>query len=131
MRAEKVVAYLLTNSAPVTTIVGTKISAVIGAQPDDAPFIVYWKETAEREKVISFGGPSIVRAIISVQCVALSYAALKDLGEAVRLALVPVFGSVAGVDVNEIQVASEGADFYDPELQLFAQLWQFQITHQE
>ena len=131
MRAEKVVAYLLTNSAPVTSLVGAKISAVIGAQPDDAPFVVYWKETADRDYRISMGGPAIVRAIISIQCVALSYAALKDLGEAVRSTLVNQFGTIAGVEVNEIQVASEGADFYDPELQLFAQLWQFQVTHQE
>lgn len=131
MRAEKVVANLLTNATAVTAIVGSKISAVLGAPTDDAPFIVYWKEGATREPAIAMNGPVVVSAIIAVQVVALDYPTLKNLGEAVRVALLAKYGNIAGVDVNSIQVAAEGSDFYEPELQLFAQLWQFQINHQE
>lgn len=131
MRAEKAVVALLTANAGVTAIVGTRISAVQGMQPDDAPFLVYWKENAIREERISMGGPAIVKAIIGIHCVALDYATLKSLGEAVRLALVTQFGTVAGVDVNDIQVAAEGSDLYEPELQLFAQSWEYLITHEE
>lgn len=131
MRAEKVVASLLNGAGAVTSIVGTKVYAVIGSQPDDAPFVVYWKDSAQRDGVIAYGGPVIVRAIVSVQCVAVDYATLKSLGEAVRLALSGQFGVIASVQVNEIQVAGEGPDLFDPEAQLFGQLWQFSVTHQE
>lgn len=131
MRAEKVVASLLNAASAVTAIVGTKIYAVIGAQADDAPFLVYMKESANRQPSISIGGPIIVEAIISIQCVALDYPTLKSLGEAVRVTLLAQYGPIAGVAVNSIQVAGEGPDFYDPELQLFGQQWQYQITHQE
>lgn len=131
MRAEMVVASLLNGAGAVTSIVGPKVYAVQGSQADDAPFLVYWKEGAARERTIAMNGPTLVHATISVQCVALDYPTLKALGEAVRMALVPQFGVIAGVSVNSIQVAAEGPDVYDPELALFAQLWQFLITHQE
>lgn len=131
MRAEKVVASLLNGAGAVTAIVGTKITAVLAEQPSDAPFVVYWKESAERQPSISIGGPIVVSAIISVQVVALDYTTLKNLGEAVRVALLTTHGNIAGVDVNDIQVAAEGPDFFDPELQLYAQLWQYLVTHQE
>lgn len=131
MRAEKVVASLLNGASAVTSIVGTRIYAVLGSQRDDAPFLVYWKESADRDKVIAMNGPGLVRAIVSVQVVALTYDQLKTLGEAVRTTLAPQFGDIAGVQVAEIQVAGEGPDLFDPDVQLFAQLWQFLITHQE
>jgi hypothetical protein len=131
MRAEKVVASLLEGAGAVTAIVGTKVYAVMGAQVDDAPFVVYWKESADRERAIAMNGPSLVRALISVQTVARTYQQLKDLGEAVRVALCAKFGDIAGVQVNEIQVAGEGPDLFDPEREVFAQLWQFLVIHQE
>lgn len=131
MRAEKVIASLLTGASGVTAIVGSRITAVQGFQPDDAPFLVFWKDSAERAPARSLGGPNVVLATIAIQCVALDYPTLKQLGEAVRVALVTMHGNIAGVDVNDIQVASEGADFFDPELSLYAQLWQYLVTHQE
>ena len=131
MRAEKVVASLLNGAGQVTSIVGAKVFAVMGSQPEDAPFLVYWKDSADRDRVIAYNGPTIVRAVISVQCVAIDYPTLKALGEAVRTSLLGQFGDIAGVHVNEIQVAGEGPDLFDPEAQLFGQLWQFLIVHQE
>ena len=131
MRAEMVVASLLNGAGPVTAIVGQKISAVMAERGVDAPFLVYWKEAADRDQVLAMNGPGVVRAVIGVQYVALDYPTLKTLAEAGRVALVGQFGQIAGVTVNSIQVAGEGPDVYDPELQLFAQLWQFLVTHQE
>ena len=131
MRAEKVVASLLNGAGPVTSIVGTKVFAVMAPQTEDPPFLVYWKESADRDRVIAYNGPTIVRAVISVQCVAIDYPTLKALGEAVRTSLLGQFGEIAGVHVNEIQIAGENADVGDPDAWMFAQLWQFLIVHQE
>jgi len=131
MRAEKVVKSLLDGAAGVTAIVGTKIYAVMAAQADDAPFIVYAKESATRDRYISLGGPTVVHATISIQCVALDYATLKNLGEEVRLALMGAHGTIAGVDVVSIETATEGADAFEPDLRLFGQNWQFEVIHQE
>lgn len=131
MRAEKVVASLINAASGVTSIVGTKIYAVLADQASDAPFVVFWKEGARREGVITMNGPGVVYATMSVQCVALDYATLKTLGEAVRAALVGQFGVISGVTVNSIEAGDEGPDFADPELQLYAQTLQFLITHQE
>lgn len=130
MRAEAVVASLLDGAGAVTSIVGSRVYAVLGAQAEDAPFVVYWKQSADRDRVIALNGPTSVRAVIAVQVVALTYPQLKALGEAVRTALIGKFGTIAGYYVNEIQVAGEGPDLYDQDAQLFAQLWQFIVVHQ-
>jgi HK97 gp10 family phage protein len=131
MRAEAVVASILSGASAVTAIVGTKITAVQGFQADDAPFVVYWKGGASRSPSITMNGPVIVDAVVNLQFVALDYPTLKNLAEAARLALVGQFGDFAGVHVNKIEAASEGEDVYDPDLALFAQQWQYLITHQE
>lgn len=126
-----VVASLLNGAGPVSAVVGSRIFAVLADPAIDAPFIVFWKEGARREQVLAMGGPGVVHAVISVQCVALDYPTLKSLGEAVRVALVGQFGVIAGVTVNSIQAADEGPDIADAELQLYAQTSQYLVIHQE
>lgn len=131
MRAEKAVASLLNADAGVAALVGTKIYG--GAAPDEtaAPLLVYRKQSAERVEQADPAPLQIVEALIDVLCIASTYPQLKDVGEAVRLALIGQRGTVNGVDLLYISLDQEGGDDYEPTLREHAQVWTFRVQHTE
>lgn len=130
MRAEKAVSSLLNADAGVAAIVGTKIYG--GAAPDEtaAPLLIYRKQSADRPEQNDID-PQLVEALIDVLCVAPTYPQLKELGEAVRLALVAQRGTINGVDLLYIHLEEEGGDDYEPQLREHAQVWTFRVQHTE
>lgn len=130
MRAEKVVSSLLNADAGVIAIVGTKIFGGVARKGAVAPLVVYAKQGAERSPDLS-AAESIVDAFIDVLIVARTYDELKELAEAVRLAVSFKYGTVAGVEMVETQPGPEGPDEYDADLDEHAQVWTFLVRHVE
>lgn len=131
MRAEKVLTDLLEADAGVAAIVGTKIYGNVPPENTAAPLIVYRKLAAVRNLSLSMSALAEVEARIEVLCIATTYAQLKALAEAVRVALAYKRGTYAGVDVLNITVDDESADEYDADLREHAQSWVYLIKHTE
>lgn len=135
MRAEKIINALLSGDAGVAAIVGAHVYAGTAPEATKAPLVVYAKQSATREEMMSDGAggvqPVMVDALIDVLCVAQDYAQLKALAEAVRVALVYRRGDVAGQTLLYIAPEAEGADEYDADLREFAQMWTYRIQHTE
>lgn len=130
MRAEKVISYLLNNDSGVTTLVDEKIwggAAKKGAKP---PLLVYAKQGATRAPDLD-ATQAVVTALIDVLCVARTYPELKELTEAVRIALSYQFGTIAGVEVVETQPSDEGPDEYDVDLEEHSNVFTFVVVHTE
>lgn len=130
MRAEKVVAFLLTTNPAVTALVGSAVYGGVAPERSSAPAVIYSKLGADRERTIE-GDIAKVNAQIEVLYVAATYEQLKAMGEAGRLAVAYQQGSIAGVDVVLTEVIEEGPDTYDPNDKVFAQAWAFSIVHTE
>jgi len=131
MRAEKVVAYLLSNDAGVTTICGQKIWGGMAKQGAEPPLVVFAKGSgAIRRPYLDFTS-QVVEAPIDVMCIGRTYQELKELAEAVRVALTNQQGTIAGVTVVDTQYADEGPDEPIPELDQYAQVWSFTVVHVE
>lgn len=130
MRAGAVLSSLLNNNAGVTVIVGTKVFAMRADQGVDTPYVVYWKDGADRTPPLG-GQPSVVEAVMNVIVAAADYPAMKTLGEAVRVALLGQYGLIAGVQVMSILIAHEGADDVATTQQIYWQPWQYRVTHME
>lgn len=134
MRAERAVKALLDGAAGVTSLVGGASPRIYGgAAPQEAaaPLLIYSKSGASREPVLRPTESRVVDALIDVLCVARTYGALKDLGEQVRLALNGASGTIATTVVLGITIEAEGPDQYEPQLDEFAQLWTFRVSHTE
>ncbi len=130
MKAEKVISYLLNNAAPVTTIVGERIYGGSARKGAIAPLVVYGKQGAERDPDLD-ATETTVTARMDVMCVAKTYPQLKELAEAIRVALSFKSGTLAGVNCLEVREPEEGPDEYDPELDEYAQVWNFTVVHTE
>lgn len=131
MRAERAVAAMLTASAGVTAIVGTRIYGNVAPEGTAAPLIIYRKLAAGRVLSLSVGALAEVDARVELLLVARTYAELKDLGEQVRLALAYQRGAFGGTDIMSTLVDDEGPDEYDPDLREHAQTWVYLIKHSE
>lgn len=132
MRAEKIVAALLTADAGVAAIVGTGVFGGVAHEQWPAPLVVYRKRSAERGGLLAPGNDgAVVTAVLDVVCIATTYEQLKQLAEAVRQALVYQQGTVAGEHLMGIEAIDEGADEYEPELREFGQVWGYQVTYSE
>jgi hypothetical protein len=135
MRAESVVAYLLSQSAAVAGYVGSGASARIygglAKQGAARPLVVYRKLTGVRDESQNAEQLNTVDATVEVIVVADRYEDLKNAGEEVRKSLAFQFGVIAGVQVTSIVCRDEGPDEYDPEEKVFGQSWTFDINHLE
>jgi hypothetical protein len=135
MRAERAVKALLDAAAGVTAIVGSGAAARIygGAAPQEtsAPLVIYSKQSGEREPVLDQVAERRVDSLIDVLVVATTYAQLKTLGEAVRLALNGKKGTFGGTAVLDIVIENESADQFEPQLDEFGQVWTFRVMHTE
>jgi hypothetical protein len=131
MRAEKVVSALLGADAGVAALVGTKIYGGAAPQGAAAPLVVYAHLESAPAATLRAYQPATVRSSIDVLCVAKTYQSLKDLAEAVRLALSFKAGAIAGVQVASVVWASRGRDEFDFELGEYAQLLSFEVVFSE
>ena len=130
MRAEKVVSFLLNDDAGVSAIVDTKIYGGVAAKGAKAPLLVYAKQSASRSPDLS-AEFAIVEAFVDVLMVARTYQELKELVEAVRIAVSYKYGTVAGVEMVETQPGDEGPDEYDADLDEHAQVFTFLVKFVE
>lgn len=131
MRAEKVIAYLLANDPGVAAIVGTKIWGGNAEDEIKAPLIIYSKIGAGRPDQADPAPLQLVEAVIEVLVIGSTYPECKELGEAVRVALLGKRGLIAGVDVQYVRIEDEGGDDFIPALREYTQPWQFRVTHTE
>lgn len=131
MRAEKVVAALLNGDAGIAAIVGTRIYGAVAPEEDPAPLLIYSKADGTERLPDLDTAETTVRARVDVLVVATTYVQLKELAEAVRVALEGQSGSVAGVALLDIEIDAEGGDQYEPNLREFAQVWTFRVVHTE
>ena len=132
MRAEKAVMALL-NAAPwVTALVGTRIYPPPLPQGVALPALaVEHISTVDLPRIDAASGVNLVTSRIEVTAIAKTYAAQKDLIEAVRLALMYQHGTFAGVYVGTILRGSVGPDMRDDDMQVFTQAIDFLVTHHE
>lgn len=140
MRAEKVVRALLDASTEVQAIVEGRVWGGNAPQKAAAPLLIYRKLSAQRDAQLDRDEFCIVDAQIEILCIAKTYPALKELAEAVRVALAWVEGvddggspsaAIAGVSVLGILITDEGPDEYDPDLDEHGQSWIFTVKHIE
>lgn len=146
MRAEMVFAALLTTDAGViaaltpTPAIPTPGAARVfgGMAPDEylAPLLIYRKLGATRTPILGDGPTqaSIVDATLELMICGRTYAECKALGEAARLALVDKVGpdvAGTGVNVQNLELQSEGEDIFNADLREFAQVFTFRAVHTE
>lgn len=136
MNAEKVVKALLAADASVVGFVGTKIYGGVDEQDAVPPFVIYRKLPGTTRDVNEALDPTepgaqVVTAPIEVLCVASDYEVMKQLGMAVRAALVYKSGTIAGVTLLGIELQDEGGDDFSLEAQVHMQGFVYQVKHEE
>lgn len=114
MIAGKALYYLLTNDAPISGLVSTRVFPELADQEQAAPYIVYNIRSNDPSDVQ--GGPSALdTASVEVNCYAPTYAAAIELSDAVRTCLDRRSGTYSGVNVQSIQYITEVMDFDEPQ----------------
>lgn len=114
MIAGKALYYLLTNDAPISGLVSTRVFPELADQEQAAPYIVYNIRSNAPSDVQ--GGPSALdTASVEVNCYAPTYAVAIELSDAVRTCLDRRSGTYSGVNVQSIQYITEVMDFDEPQ----------------
>lgn len=114
MIAGKALYYLLTNDAPISAIVSTRVFPEIADQEQTKPYVVYNIRSNDPSDVQ--GGPSALdTASVEVNCYAPTYAGAIELSDAVRTCLDRRSGTYSGVNVQSIQYITEVMDFEEPQ----------------
>ena len=114
MIAGKALYYLLTNDAPISGLVSTRVFPELADQEQAAPYIVYNIRSNDPSDVQ--GGPSALdTASVEVNCYAPTYAGAIELSDAVRTCLDRRSGTYSGVNVQSIQYITEVMDFDEPQ----------------
>lgn len=111
---EKHVYQKLVSTPAVARIVGFQVYPIaVPKTGASLPFIVYKRSNITREN--SLTGPMFV-PVVSLQIAswALSYDAVRELADEVRLALDGHTGTLAGTTIQDMRLASETDDFLDP-----------------
>ena len=111
---EKHVYQKLVSTPAVARIVGFQVYPIaVPKTGASLPFIVYKRSNITREN--SLTGPLFV-PVVSLQIAswALSYDAVRELADEVRLALDGHTGTLAGTTIQDMRLASETDDFLDP-----------------
>lgn len=132
MRAEKVVYTLLTGSAAVTGLVGTKIYPGRIPQNTTMPAVSYELVSGvDIAPINAQAGGVLLRSRVQVNVLARTYAEVKDIQEAIRGALLFKSGLIAGVRVIGITRDLIGPDERDDELGLYMQGIDYLLIHDE
>jgi hypothetical protein len=111
---EKHVYQKLVSTPGVARIVGFQVYPIaVPKTGASLPFIVYKRSNIMRETALS--GPMFV-PVVSLQIAswALSYDAVRELADEVRLALDGHTGTLAGATIQDMRLMSETDDFLDP-----------------
>lgn len=111
---EKHVYQKLISTPAVARIVGFQVYPIaVPKTGASLPFIVYKRSNIMRETAL--GGPLFV-PVVSLQIAswALSYDAVRELADEVRLALDGHTGTLAGATIQDMRLMSETDDFLDP-----------------
>lgn len=132
MRAEKVVYTLLTGSAAVTGLVGTKIYPGRIPQNTTMPAVSYELVSGvDIAPINAQAGGVLLRSRVQVNVLARTYAEVKTIQEAIRGALLFKSGLIAGVRVIGIMRDLIGPDERDDELGLYLQGIDYLLIHDE
>lgn len=110
---ENAVFFRLASFPGVARIVGFNIFPIAVPKGPDFPFIVYKRANIARDSHL--GGP-FFQPLVSLQVAswALTHDAARELGDEVRLALNGHTGTIAGVTIHDMRLASETDDYLDP-----------------
>jgi hypothetical protein len=131
MKAEKVVAVLLTADAGVAALTGGRVFGGVAPQGSQRPYVSFIHESSAPLNAQRVTQLNTWRSQVWVLSVAKTYQAMKELGDAVINALAFKSGAIAGVQVSSILCTELGRDLYEPEPGEFGQYVFFQIDYQE
>ena len=111
---EKHVYQKLISTPAVARIVGFQVYPIaVPKTGASLPFIVYKRSNITRENALS--GPLFVPVVgLQIASWALSYDAVRELADEVRLALDGHTGTMAGATIQDMRLVSETDDFLDP-----------------
>ena len=111
---EKHVYQKLVSTPGVARIVGFQVYPIaVPKTGASLPFIVYKRSNITRETALS--GPLFVPIVgLQIASWALSYDAVRELADEVRLALDGHTGTLAGATIQDMRLMSETDDFLDP-----------------
>jgi hypothetical protein len=111
---EKHVYQKLVSTPGVARIVGFQVYPIaVPKTGASLPFIVYKRSNITRETALS--GPLFVPVVgLQIASWALSYDAVRELADEVRLALDGHTGTMAGATIQDMRLVSETDDFLDP-----------------
>ena len=111
---EKHVYQKLVSTPGVARIVGFQVYPIaVPKTGASLPFIVYKRSNIMRD--VALGGPLFVPMVnLQIASWALSYDAVRELADEVRLALDGHTGTMAGATIQDMRLVSETDDFLDP-----------------
>jgi hypothetical protein len=111
---EKHVYQKLVSTPGVERIVGFQVYPIaVPKTGASLPFIVYKRSNIMRD--VALGGPLFVPMVnLQIASWALSYDAVRELADEVRLALDGHTGTLAGATIQDMRLMSETDDFLDP-----------------
>jgi len=111
---EKHVYQKLVSTPGVARIVGFQVYPIaVPKTGASLPFIVYKRSNIMRD--VALGGPLYVPMVnLQLASWALSYDAVRELADEVRLALDGHTGTLAGATIQDMRLMSETDDFLDP-----------------
>ena len=111
---EKHVYRKLVSTPGVARIVGFQVYPIaVPKTGASLPFIVYKRSNIMRD--VALGGPLFVPMVnLQIASWALSYDAVRELADEVRLALDGHTGTLAGATIQDMRLMSETDDFLDP-----------------
>jgi hypothetical protein len=111
---EKHVYQKLVSTPGVARIVGFQVYPIaVPKTGASLPFIVYKRSNITRD--VALGGPLFVPVVgLQIASWALSYDAVRELADEVRLALDGHTGTMAGATIQDMRLVSETDDFLDP-----------------
>lgn len=114
----KAIYYLLSNAAPVTALVSTRIYPDIATADAAYPFVVYSVEnTLPSDTKDGVSGLDVVQ--IAVMIYANTYTAAQDIAGAVRTALDRVSGTYSGIEVQSIKFDGQSSASMNLEKQVY------------
>ncbi|NBW16404.1 MAG: DUF3168 domain-containing protein [Caulobacteraceae bacterium] len=104
----------LVSTPGVARIVGFQVYPIaVPKTGASLPFIVYKRSNIMRD--VALGGPLYVPMVnLQLASWALSYDAVRELADEVRLALDGHTGTLAGATIQDMRLMSETDDFLDP-----------------
>ena len=111
---EKHVYQKLVSTPGVARIVGFQVYPIaVPKTGASLPFVVYKRSNIMRD--VALGGPLFVPMVnLQIASWALSYDAVRELADEVRLALDGHTGTMAGATIQDMRLMSETDDFLDP-----------------